>query len=516
MTVKRLFYVIAFVLCLGFNGIAQDCVINVKAKGLPDGLVVSLFKFTGNVGTLVASDSVKNESFRFVAPLDSGLNRTEFTIDALGFSRHFRYLLLRPGAKVEVIGRDPYVSAWEVKSNVPEQAEYDLFINNERDLIIERDNIDIEYASSLATASDKKARNKIERDFKEKKSRKDSIDFAIFKRDVDLLEKLPVSSIWLSKLEEVCSFRKYYDKDGVLVPRIEALYNGLEDSIKNSLSGEKIYAFLNPPAVVSEGDMIPDSEFYDLNGNIHTLGEFKGKWILIDFWSSGCYPCIMAIPELKSLKDKYSSELAVVSLSIDVESVWKDASERHKLTGYNWNEKKENMGLYRVFDKDAFPLFVLVSPEGVVKWIDIGFSKGGLERTYKFFSKDRGLSEPVRLDGYVEIANPSFLKSNAFGVIDIDRIVMTPSGVTIDFTADYEPKHWIRMASGTHITTSGGKRYSIIGSEGITPGEKLYVDEKGKASFSITFEPIPLDTESIDFRESDNDDDWYFTGINLK
>lgn len=166
---------------------AQDCVINVKAKGLADGLVVNLFKLTGKVGTLVASDSVKDESFRFVAPLDSGLNRAEFTIDAPGFSKSYRYLLLRPGAKVEISGNDPYVSAWEVRSDVPEQAEYDLFINNEKDLIIERDDFEIEKDSALAAAPDKESRTAIIRSFDERRLLQDSIEYAILERDVDLL-----------------------------------------------------------------------------------------------------------------------------------------------------------------------------------------------------------------------------------------------------------------------------------------------------------------------------------------
>jgi|GEM_PF-1928918 hypothetical protein len=513
---KRLFYVFVLILGVGLNCVAQDCVINVKAKGLPDRLVVNLFKLTGKVGTLVASDSVKDESFRFVVPLDSGLNRAEFTIDAPGFSKSYRYLLLRPGAKVEITGNDPYVSAWEVRSDVPEQAEYDLFINNEKDLIIERDNFEIEKDSALAAAPDKESRTAVIRLFDERRLLQDSIEYAIFERDVDLLEKLPVTPIWFSKFEDVCRFREYYDKEGALIPRLEALYNGLEGNVKESKSGERINMLLNPPDIVGEGDILPDSEFFDIEGKMHTLEEFEGKWILLDFWSSGCYPCIMAIPELKGLKDKYASDLAVVSLSTDVESVWKDASERHKLTGNNWNEMKEDLGLYRVFNKGAIPLFVLVSPEGVVKWIDAGFSKGSLERTYKFFSKERGKSEIVRKDGYVEVENPSFLKSNAFGVIEIERIVMTPEGVTINFIADYVPKNWIKVASGSKLITTDGKGYAIIGSEGITPGKELYVDDNGKAAFNITFEPIPLDSESIDFRESDNDDSWYFTGIKLK
>lgn len=516
MTMKKLLYVLTLVVGLGLNCEAQDCVINVKAKGLPEGLKVNLFKFTGKVGTLVATDSVKDGSFRFVAPLDSGLNRAEFTIHAPGFSSSYRYLLLRPGAKVEIEGNDPYVSAWEVRSDVPEQTEYDLFINNKKDLIIIRDNYEIEKDSALAAAPDKKTRTAIIRAFDEKRIHRDSIEYAILERDVDMLEKMPVTPVWFGKLEEVCRFRKYYDKDGVLIPRLHTLYDGLDVNVKKSTSGERINRLLNPLDIVVEGNTLPEIEFYDIDGKIHTLEEFKGKWILLDFWSAGCYPCIMAIPELKELKDKYASDLAVVSLSTDVESVWKDASERHKLTGNNWNEMKEDLGFYSVFDKGAIPLFVLVSPEGVVKWIHAGFSKGSLERTYKFFSKERGNSEIVRRDGYVEVENPSFLKSNAFGEIEIEKIVMTPEGVIINFIADYVPKNWIIIASGSKLFTPDGKEYAIIGSEGITPGKKLYVDENGKAVFSITFEPIPLDAESFDFRESNDDDGWYFTGIKLK
>ncbi len=34
--------------------------------------------------------------------------------------------------------------------------------------------------------------------------------------------------------------------------------------------------------------------FCDLDGKVHHLADFKGKIYVLDFWSSGCGPCIMA------------------------------------------------------------------------------------------------------------------------------------------------------------------------------------------------------------------------------
>ncbi len=47
-----------------------------------------------------------------------------------------------------------------------------------------------------------------------------------------------------------------------------------------------------------------------------------------------------------------------------------------------------------------------------------------------------------------------------------------------------------------------GTKYSVIDSEGIVLGEHLFADNEGNGSFSITFETIPEDVNSIDFHES--------------
>ena len=80
-----------------------------------------------------------------------------------------------------------------------------------------------------------------------------------------------------------------------------ALYNRMNEAQKSSIKGQEITVNLFPPVVVKEGDEMADTELYDLDGKIHHLTDFNGKYILLDFCSSCCGLCIMALPEMKEI-----------------------------------------------------------------------------------------------------------------------------------------------------------------------------------------------------------------------
>ena len=66
----------------------------------------------------------------------------------------------------------------------------------------------------------------------------------------------------------------------------------------------------------------PVSEFSlpDLDGKPHTLDQYRGKWVVINFWSTTCAPCLQEIPELDAFHRRHKDSDAVV-LGVNYEDI---------------------------------------------------------------------------------------------------------------------------------------------------------------------------------------------------
>ena len=58
----------------------------------------------------------------------------------------------------------------------------------------------------------------------------------------------------------------------------------------------------------------------DLEGKERRLSEFRGKWVLVNYWATWCPPCLEELPELEVFHNKHKDENAVV-VGVNMEEI---------------------------------------------------------------------------------------------------------------------------------------------------------------------------------------------------
>ncbi|MCW2309583.1 TlpA family protein disulfide reductase [Rhodobium gokarnense] len=79
-----------------------------------------------------------------------------------------------------------------------------------------------------------------------------------------------------------------------------------------------------PEATVEVGKAAPDLTVMDLDGQPVKLSEMRGKVVFVNFWWSGCGPCLAEMPEIDRVYRRYRDEgLEVLAVNIgqDAETI---------------------------------------------------------------------------------------------------------------------------------------------------------------------------------------------------
>jgi cytochrome c biogenesis protein CcmG/thiol:disulfide interchange protein DsbE len=74
-------------------------------------------------------------------------------------------------------------------------------------------------------------------------------------------------------------------------------------------------------AAMAPGRLAPDFTRTDLAGNALTLGRYRGKIVLLNFWATWCAPCLAEIPRFSLWQQTYGADgLQVLGVSMDDDS----------------------------------------------------------------------------------------------------------------------------------------------------------------------------------------------------
>lgn len=123
-----------------------------------------------------------------------------------------------------------------------------------------------------------------------------------------------------------------------------------------------------------EGDPLPDFTLSDLQGESHSLSDYRGKAVMVNFWATYCGPCIKEIPSMQRLQEKLGAErFAILAVNM--------AEERADIEAFlKKHDIRVNFPLLLNPEGDvveswmitAVPTTFIVDPEGNIRYALFG------------------------------------------------------------------------------------------------------------------------------------------------
>jgi thiol-disulfide isomerase/thioredoxin len=140
--------------------------------------------------------------------------------------------------------------------------------------------------------------------------------------------------------------------------------------------------YLRIPMVL--GTQVPDLTFTDFNGATRRLSDFKGKYVLLDFWGTWCGPCVADIPELVKVYEQYRGR-GVEILGMDNEFTGQNGKNPDEMTaqaktllaekGATWTQARTESvePIEDRFRIGYHPMYMLLDPDRhIVFWNEPG------------------------------------------------------------------------------------------------------------------------------------------------
>jgi peroxiredoxin len=123
------------------------------------------------------------------------------------------------------------------------------------------------------------------------------------------------------------------------------------------------------------GDAAPDFRVKTLDGKPLKLSDFRGKYVLLDFWATWCSPCVAEMPNLKKVYEAFGQDKRFVMISLSEDSDREAVKKFIKSQNIRWTQVflgklsktiEADYGIYGI------PTIILVGPDGKIAAYGLG------------------------------------------------------------------------------------------------------------------------------------------------
>lgn len=324
---------------------------------------------------------VKNGKFQIESEMDEPVyNLSLIKTSEINYrdEKTFMYVLVEPGNQTLKLDYSDFRKGILTGSKTQDDSyRYDAI----RDKIMkkykkESDNVEAlhkKYEDAIAAKKDEKTTEAIKYEINDARELLEPANKEIRTATLQFFKDNPKSYFSLSML--------LYYLNGMTYDEAKGYYDSFNPLYKNTKTAQYVAAEIEKMKKGIPGAAAGDFNTKDINGNPLKLEDFKGKYVLIDFWASWCVPCRKGNPHLLKLYAEYKPKgLEILGVSDDDrdETKWKKAVEkdgigvwRHVLRGLQYKEGTHeriniDQDISEGYNIHSLPTKILVDPNGII------------------------------------------------------------------------------------------------------------------------------------------------------
>jgi peroxiredoxin len=153
------------------------------------------------------------------------------------------------------------------------------------------------------------------------------------------------------------------------------LFNKLSQSLNGYSEYRQMKGDLTGRKYPKIGDPFKEFNLEKIDNTIFRTDTIKDKWILLNFWSTTCGPCVKELDDLNKFNNQIDkSKALIVSISLDVDiNKWKNTKYKDKIT---WTSVWQKDGFYGDlclnYNVYSMPFFILFNSDKKIFFIKDG------------------------------------------------------------------------------------------------------------------------------------------------